>query len=309
MHRCRIAKKNSKSKCSAGRRVSRPHTNDGTRGQRHQAACEQEQYSTVALNSWLSMRVVSPPRSAKRCRPNDSDDSSRRVLQRTSNDDGAGIQFVSIPSMIKIVKKLNETNDETVATSIMSKLVRFLYRKDGDSNRRISQEAFFNAGGHLAVVTQMSKHGNNTLLQHEGIRALTNATCDNKKLKIVVAEIGGIQATVEAMNRHSYDMETQRLGLKALNNLIHTMEHAQLFVHKLHGCHSITHAMRTFDFITNVELVEKDCAVLFKLCWLKKLKPAMLDANVVQSLNWAMERFQEHEKIQKYARDALAALS
>lgn len=254
------------------------------------------------------MRVVSPPRNAKRSRPNDNDEPSRRVLQRTASANSAGgILFVSLPPMVKLVKKLNVTNDEAEVIATLGELVRFLYRKDGKSPRRTTQEAFFNAGGHLAVVTKMSKHANNSLLQQEGLRALTNATCDNKKLKIVVAEIGGIQATVEAMQKHSHDRETQRLGLKALNNLIHTKEHAKLFVNDLDGGQSITHAMRTFEF--NTQIVEKACVVLYKLCWVKKLKAAMIDAEVVQSLNSALEHFSEHEKIQKHARDALVVLS
>lgn len=255
------------------------------------------------------MRVVSPPRGGgKRARQNDAEP-ARRVAQRAEHQEEANTdQTVAfLPSMVKIVKKLNETDNESILTSTMSELVRLLYRKDGDSRPK-TQEAFFNSGGHLAVVTIMTKHPNAPFLQHEGIRALTNATCDNKKLKFVVAEIGGIQATCAAMTRHAHDRETQRLGLKALNNLIHKRDHARLLVNELDGCTTIVNAMN--GFLNDVDVIQKACAVVLKLSWVsKKLTQRMLDANVVEALAAAREHHTNDEKIQNYARDAMVALN
>jgi len=250
------------------------------------------------------MRVVSPPRSAKRARTNE-DASARRVLQRTEDDTTQQV-FVFLPSMSKIVKKLIGSSDQAILASTMSELVRLLYRKDGN-NRPNMQEAFFNAGGHLAVVTAMAKHPSYRHLQHEGIRALTNATCDNKKLKIVVAEIGGIQATVEAMTRHPLDRETQRLCLKALNNLVYKKEHANLFVNEIGGCSHIVRAMNKFP--GDVDVIQKASVVLLKLSSMRSLRPAMVDAGAISALTFAVERHVTDEKIQNYAGDIIVALT
>lgn len=248
-----------------------------------------------------TMRVVSPIHGTKRGRPNgDEEQPARRVLQRTASQ-----QVVFLPGMVKIVKQLNESEGASIVNRTMSQLVRLLYCKDGD-NRPQMQEAFFNAGGHLAVVTTMTKHPMNRHLQHEGIRALTNATCNNVRNKIVVAEIGGLQATAQAMQNHSTDKETQRLSLKALNNLIHRKEHAKVFVGQLGGATLVIKAMN--DFVGDANVVQKAVVVILKLCWMKRLRPTLMDANVVAALASATEHHVNDENIQQYVREALDML-
>lgn len=246
------------------------------------------------------MRVVSPLRGTKRGRPND-EEPERRVLQRTSSP-----MIVFVPAMVKVVKKLNESDGASILNRTITQLVRLLYCKEGD-NRPQMQEAFFNAGGHLAVVTTMTKFPTNRHLQHEGIRALTNATCNNTRNKIAIAEIGGIEATTQAMTNHSTDKETQRLSLKALNNLIHRKDHAKLFVEQLGGASLVVKAMN--DFAGDENVVQKATVVILKLCWMSKLRPTLMNANVVGALAVATENHTNDEKIQKYAREALDMLA
>ena len=208
--------------------------------------------------------------------------------------------------MITTIKRLNESDSPSVLSRTMTQLVRLLYQKDGDS-RPTMQECFFNCGGQLAVVTCMLKHPRHRHLQHEGIRALTNATCNNTRNKIVIAEIGGIQATVQAMRNHASDKETQRLCFKALNNLIHKKQHATLFVQELDGTLPVMNAMNEFAGDANV--IQKAVVVLAKLCWMENLRPMLQQANVGGALTIALENHARDEKIQKYAREALEKLS
>lgn len=251
------------------------------------------------------MRVVSPLRGGgtKRERENDGEPTSRRVSRARTESHH---RLVFVPAMITIIKKLNESDSPLVLSRAMTQLVRLLYEKDGES-RHSMQECFFNSGGQLAVVTCMLKHPHNRHLQHEAIRALTNATCNNTRNKIVIAEIGGIQATVQAMRNHASDKETQRLCFKALNNLIHKKYHAGLFVQELGGTFLIIHAMNEFAGDANV--IQKAVVVLAKLCWTKNLRPMLQEANVGGALTLALEKHASDEKIQKYAREALEKLS
>jgi hypothetical protein len=257
-------------------------------------------------------RPVSPPVRVKREGSEDGQEETRRVAQRTEENQTANGTLAgpapvidAVASINGYVKTISKSDNENVIKDTMIKLADSLSEED---QRPEKKRAFLSVGGPITIVTKLDKYTNNEYIESNGIRVLINATWKdvNNQLRSAIADVDGIEAIVEAMTIHSASSEIQRRGLSALRNISILKENAEKLVLEIEIIPMIIQTMTIFS--DDVEVTTKACGLLKKLSSYEKLHKPMVDAKVVSALARAIEEHENNEDIQHRARKAIKQL-
>lgn len=190
--------------------------------------------------------------------------------------------------MRKVVLDDLYSNDTAVLQRALSMLADDLYTGKDYERRAENQDAFFQVGGHLAVVKVMNAHYCPEI-QKQGLRVLINATCDHPELQTAVAEVGGMLAILDAMNKHPLDGKIQRNGLHALVNLVSKdEENAELLVTHHDAARFICNTINNF-MEDNRRVVAEGCMLLHVLCSIDHLRQPLFHAKALSLLAIAIE--------------------
>jgi hypothetical protein len=257
-------------------------------------------------------RPVSPFVRVKREASEDGQEETRRVAQRTEENQTANGTLAgpapvidAVASINGYVKTISKSDNENVIKDTMIKLADSL---SGEEQRPEKKRAFLSVGGPITIVTKLDKYTNNEYIESNGIRVLINATWKdvNNQLRSAIADVDGIEAIVEAMTIHSASSEIQRRGLSALRNISILKENAEKLVLEIEIIPMIIQTMTIFS--DDVEVTTKACGLLKKLSSYEKLHKPMVDAKVVSALARAIEEHENNEDIQHRARKAIKQL-
>ena len=184
---------------------------------------------------------------AKRDRSSDDDDGTRRVAQRTDNNDAA----VSIKKLL--FKKL-QSEDKNVVFNALKSLVDAI--KDDDEVKRAENQAeFVKFGGHSLVVVAMKKYTDSRNVLCGCVRVLARATYKNDQVKGHVADVDGIEAIVDAMKKYPEDAGIMDAGFSALMNLSGVEDNANLMVNELCITPFIVGRMKHFLALGKLDLI------------------------------------------------------
>ena len=257
-------------------------------------------------------RPVSPPVRVKREGSEDGQEETRRVAQRTEENQTANGTLAgpapvidAVASINGYVKTISKSDNENVIKDTMIKLADSLSEEE---QRPEKKRAFLCVGGPITIVTKLDKYTNNEYIESNGIRVLINATWKdvNNQLRSAIADVDGIEAIVEAMTIYSASSEIQRRGLSALRNISILKENAEKLVLEIEIIPMIIQTMTIFS--DDVEVTTKACGLLKKLSSYEKLHKPMVDAKVVSALARAIEEHENNEDIQRRARKAIKQL-
>jgi len=257
-------------------------------------------------------RPVSPPVRVKREGSEDGQEETRRVAQRTEENQTANGTLAgpapvidAVASIKEYVKTVSKSEDENVIKDNMEKLGDALFEEE---QRAEKKRAFLCVGGPITIVTKLNKYKNNEYIESNGICVLVNATWKdmNNQLRSVIADVDGIEAIVEAMTIHSASSVIQRRGLMALRNISILEENAEKLVLEIGIIPMIIQVMTMFS--DNVEVTTIACDLLKKLGSYEKLHKSMVDANVLSALARAIEQHENNEEVQRRARRAMKQL-
>jgi hypothetical protein len=252
-------------------------------------------------------RTVSPP-IIKRERFED-EEPERRVAQRLETDQESNekSEEISEEAMVKIVIYDLLSNDEGILEQAMYRLGENVYDVD-DEKRAEKTKAFFQVGGHLAVVSVMKKHPNCKMLQNNGAWVLRNATYgDTAEYLSAVAKIEGIQAILTAMKRFPLDRGVIGKGFAALRNIVCEHEaNADLLVMKLGEVPFLVERMK--DFLADPDVLRDACGLMWNLSDFAHLRDPIVNSKAVTALGSAIEIHRDDANIQGVARKALVTL-
>jgi len=121
-----------------------------------------------------------------------------------------------------------------------------------EKTQAANQEAFYQLGGHLAVVTVMNRlidchDDDGKTVQEYAIRVLTNASYNNQELRTAIAKVRGMKAILATMNKCLGEDQIIYEGLKALGNLCRCEAIAERLVKTLCGAPFIVGRMKAFS--------------------------------------------------------------
>jgi hypothetical protein len=209
--------------------------------------------------------------------------------------------------MVKIVIYDLLSNDEGILEQAMYRLGENVY--DVDDEKMVEKtKAFFQIGGHLAIVSVLKKHPNCKTLQEIGIMVLRNATYQNTtEYRSAVAKIEGIQTIIAAMRKFRSNKRVSREGFSALCNIVYEHEaNADLLVTELEGIPFLIEQMTKYRDYPDV--MRDACAFLWNLSIFEQLRDPLVGGKAVTALGSAFERHKDNPDIRKFARETTALL-
>lgn len=243
----------------------------------------------------------------KRDRSDEDDESpssspdAKRTARRISNAKEEQIG----PSLAKLVLALLQTDDEAVLVKAIPNLLVALHEREQEK-RLEKQQEFYQAGGHLAVVTVMHKHPHVQLLQQSGIIVLLHASYRNNVLRQAIGKVEGIQAILKAMKNFSQVRDVQFQGLQALVSLASEKPNGEMMVVRLQAMPFLLDKMKQYS--EEEEILRWSCELLKRLARFNRLRRTIFEANAVDTLVIVMNSHKENVKIQKAAREAMKLL-
>jgi hypothetical protein len=238
---------------------------------------------------------------------------TRRVVQRMEEVDDILDLATKLPNdiseetMIKIVLEDLRNNDVRTLEHAMFRLTKYLRYENDDDKLAVKQEAFFQVGGHAAVVSAMREHPNCEMLQTHCIFILLTATYSNVLIRTSVAKVKGIQAIVAAMEKFPCDKVVICDGFGALRNIVFEHEsNANMLVSKLGKILFCVERMKEFQH--DAEVTKNACELMWNLSHFEHLRTPIVNANAVSALVAAIDGHKDNPDIQEDAREAVMML-
>ena len=235
----------------------------------------------------------------KRERSDDEESTQRRVAQRPNDEPEVQL------SLAKLVLGLLRNDDVAILEKAVPQLLFALHEKENDKRLK-KQQDFYQVGGHLAVVTAMTKYLDSKLLQQSGIIVLLHASYRNEVLRAAIGQVQGIQAILKAMKRFGTERDVVFQGLQALVNLMSEKPNAELLVNSLQGIPFILAKMKEFE--QDGDILRWACELLKRLCRFNRLRNTIFEANAIETLASVLNQHKDNKKIQKAAREAMKLL-
>lgn len=145
---------------------------------------------------------------------------------------------------------------------VLNKVSNLLFTSD-EKLKTKRRDAIYRAGGHLAIVQAMKRHGSHKGIQTQGCRALANATWETSEFMQAITAVGGVDVIIGAMQSFAQDEVVQICGSCALRNLSSLLPIAKMIVGH-NGLPVVLRAMQTFPMNANIQ--ECGCWTIAHLC-------------------------------------------
>jgi chromosome segregation and condensation protein ScpB len=246
-------------------------------------------------------RIVSPPR-IKRER-SDDEEPARRVAQRTEEE----AEEISDEFMRKIVLEDLWSDDEETLDQTMKRLVKYMDKADSRVRCVEKQNAFFEVGGHLAVVRTMKGRPTHKNLQISGIFLLGIAAYENPLIQTAIGMVEGVQAILAAMQTFSSEGDVIGSGFGALCNIVcHHEANANLLVKKIGAIPFLVERMT--EFKADQTIMRRACKMLRNASRFEPLREAIVNADALLALGSAIKSHKDNAQIRHVTREAMQLL-